>query len=182
MTHYEAQSAQTVEKIVESLRQAYARASQESSDPRTHTTAVLFSEDGEPLITGFNRPVAPGLLEKDSARLTSPEKYFWIEHSERATLQEAAKKGVSTDGKSMGCSLFPCVDCARAIVGTGIKALVTTTPDFSDARWGDEFRRALETLDAGGVEVVLIDKARLAPALLDKEPELSAAKPRVGGF
>lgn len=164
--------------IIESLREAYAQAPSRSADPRTHTTAILFSEEGEPIITGFNAPVAPGLLEKDPARLTSPEKYFWIEHSERAVLQEAAKKGIATDGKSMGCSLFPCVDCARAIVGTGIKTLVTTTPDFSDPRWGDEFKRSLETLDAGGIEVILVEKSALAP-LPQTAPE--AAKPKSPG-
>lgn len=161
------------EKIIDGLREAYAQAPAKSADPRTQTTAVLFSDLGEALLTGFNAPVAPGLLEQDPARLVSPEKYFWIEHSERALLQEAAKKGLATDQKSMGCSLFPCVDCARAIVGTGIKTLVTPTPDFGDVRWGAEFKRALETLDAGGVEVVLIDKA-----LLDMRPEQAPQPPK----
>lgn len=163
------------EKIIEGLRAAYAHAPARSADPRTQTTAVLFCEEGEPLLAGFNAPVAPGLLERDPARLVSPEKYFWIEHSERALFQEAAKKGVATDGKLMGCSLFPCVDCARSIVGTGIKMLITPAPDFSDPRWGEEFKRALETLDAGGVEVVLIDKALLA-ARPDAAPEASKPK------
>lgn len=162
-SQHESSESQTRKRIIEGLREAHAQAPSRSADPRTQTTAVLFSDDGEVLLTAFNAPVATGLLERDAARLVSPEKYFWIEHSERALFQEAAKKGLSTDGKSVACSLFPCVDCARAIVGTGIKTLVTPTPDFSDARWGAEFRRALETLDAGGVEVVLIDKAVLAP-------------------
>lgn len=174
----EAKESQLTQKIIEGLREAYAEAPKRSADPRTQTTAVLFSDEGDVILTGFNAPVAAGLLDKDPARLVSPEKYFWIEHSERALLQEAAKKGVATDKKSMGCSLFPCVDCARAIVGTGIKTLVTPTPDFSDVRWGEEFRRALETLDAGGVEVVLIDKALLAPI---QSAALDVAKPKVPG-
>jgi dCMP deaminase len=147
--------------MIKGLRQAHAQAASKSADPRTQTTAVLFSSKGEVILEAYNAPVAGGLLS-DPSRLVSPEKYFWIEHSERALLQEAAKKGIATDQKLMGCSLFPCVDCARAIVGTGIKALVTTTPDFGDARWGDEFKRAMETLKAGGVEVRLVDKAVLA--------------------
>lgn len=159
----EAVRREAMDRIIDGLREAYSMASERSADPRTQTTAVLFSDDGELMLTAFNAPVAAGLLDKDASRLVSPEKYFWIEHSERALFQEAAKRGVATDGKTVACSLFPCVDCARAIVGTGIKTLVTTPPDFYDARWGAEFRRSQETLEAGGVDVILIEKTLLVP-------------------
>lgn len=141
------------ERALETLGRAYAEALTRSPDPRRPTAAVLLSHEGEELLSAFNAPVAPGLVERDPSRLSSPEKYFWIEHSERALLQLAARRGVATEGLAMACSLFPCVDCARAIAGSGIKRLLTPPPDFSDPRWGEEFKRALETLQAAGVEI-----------------------------
>lgn len=135
---------------------AWREARERSPDPRRPTAAVLFSESGEELLSAFNAPVAPGLIERDPSRLSSPEKYFWIEHAERALMQMAARRGVATEGLSVGCSLFPCVDCARALAGCGIKRLLAPPPDFSDPRWGEEFKRAWETLMAAGVEVELV--------------------------
>lgn len=144
------------------LTQAASWARGESQDPRTQTAAVLLNDAGFELARAANRAVAPALLSGRPERLESPEKYFWIEHSERAALQAAARAGQSTQGLAMGCTLFPCVDCARAIAGCGIRLLASPAPDFDYPRWGAEFRRAQETLEAGGVRLVLIDPGSVA--------------------
>lgn len=148
-------------RVIEALKEAMDVSRTHSSDPRTQTAAVMFSKEGDAIFGSYNAAVAPSLVENVPARLVAPEKYFWIEHSERALIHAAAKMGLSTDKKVMGCSLFPCVDCARAIVGSGFAQLITTEPDFADVRWGEEFRRSMETLVAGGVIVTLIKKSDL---------------------
>jgi len=48
---------------------------------------------------------------------------------------------------------FPCVDCARAMVQTGIIELIGTKPDLRDVKWGDDFAVALKMLEEAGVAV-----------------------------
>jgi dCMP deaminase len=45
------------------------------------------------------------------------------------------------------------MDCARAIVQSGLKQLVALKPDLQDPMWGEDFRYALDLLEEGGVEV-----------------------------
>ncbi len=48
---------------------------------------------------------------------------------------------------------FPCMDCARAIVQSGIKELVALEPDFGDPRWGEDFKEAIDLFGECGVLV-----------------------------
>jgi dCMP deaminase len=48
---------------------------------------------------------------------------------------------------------FPCMDCARAIVQSGISELIATSPDFVDEKWGVEFRSAITLFEECGVKV-----------------------------
>ena len=51
---------------------------------------------------------------------------------------------------------FPCIDCARAIVQSGIVRLVSPEPALDDAIWGASFPRSRAILEEGGVELVLL--------------------------
>ena len=51
---------------------------------------------------------------------------------------------------------FPCTDCARAIVQTGVKTVATPRPEFDDPVWGESFRTSATILAEGAVEVVFL--------------------------
>ena len=88
-------------------------------------------------------------------RLKRPEKYKWIEHAERNTILLAAKQGKSLDKSTMFLNWYPCIECARAIIQCGITKLVCERePDYSDSRWGEQFKIVTKMLDEGEINVV----------------------------
>jgi dCMP deaminase len=91
------------------------------------------------------------------ARLERPHKYTFTEHAERNAIYEAARNGISLFGSSIFLPWFPCADCARAIVQSGIRQLVGYEPDWTEERYG--FRDAETILKEGGVEIVYADRA-----------------------
>ena len=66
-------------------------------------------------------------LPRDKVKRSSREagqKYFWIEHAERRVILKALRNGVDLEGGTIVVSLFPCSDCARAIIQAGITKVV----------------------------------------------------------
>lgn len=81
------------------------------------------------------------------------ERTAYMEHAERNALYMAAREGISTANATATCSIFPCVDCARALIQAGITTLVTRLPHLSVGGVWCETRRHAHTmlLEAGVV-------------------------------
>lgn len=131
---------------------------EKSKDPSTKVGAVVVYEDNGVCSTGFNgfpRGTEDGV--DVSHRYERPEKYLWTEHAERNAIYNAAKQGHSTEGCTLYVPLFPCSDCARAIIQAGIRRLVTApianVDDEVVTRWKDTWLVAAEMLDEAGVIV-----------------------------
>lgn len=128
-----------------------------SPDPSTQNAALIVDKDGEILIAEYNKFPDGVLYSKE--RWERPLKYKIIEHAERNACYFAAKHGISTNGLTMVCPWATCSDCARAIIQSGIKRLVThkqafdRSPDF----WREEIDTALVMLKEAGVEVIFYD-------------------------
>lgn len=92
-------------------------------------------------------------IEERHAR---PEKYFWCEHAERNAIYSAARRGRSLSGCIAYLPWFPCMDCARGLVQSGIKELVAIKPtekDMSDPKWGEDFLRVEQLLIEADVKL-----------------------------
>lgn len=89
-------------------------------------------------------------------RAASENRFIWLEHAERTALFEAAKRGLPTDGGLLVSTYFPCTDCARALVLSGVRTVATPRPEFDDPVWGESFRTAAAILSEGAVEVVYL--------------------------
>src|SRR5579859_1849886 len=123
---------------------------QSSPDPSRKTGCVI-QFYSKTLVHGFNtfpKGVTP--------RLERPEKYVYIEHAERNAIYAAAKLGIVLEGTTIYVNWFPCAECARAIVQSGIKKLVGYEPDWSEERYG--FKDARTILEEGGVEIVFEER------------------------
>lgn len=120
-----------------------------SKDRSRKVGCVIVSKSGR--LHGANH--FPDGVEDLDERHEKPEKYFWTEHAERNAIYEAARVGLSTSQATMYVSWFPCMDCARAIVQSGISTLVAHRPDLSDPKWGEDFQRVGQLLREGGVEL-----------------------------
>jgi dCMP deaminase len=127
-----------------------------SKDTNRKNSAVIVNEDNIVISMGYNGfPI--GCDDKVTCRYEQPMKYLYTEHAERNAIYHAAKLGVSLKGCRMYVTMFPCADCARAIIQSGITHLLTPTPDVEHEKWGIHFKAALVMLEEANVEITLID-------------------------
>lgn len=116
---------------------------------------------GALLVTGGGVEIAAcntfpsGIADTDD-RHEGDGRFVWMEHAERRAIFEAARRGVATAGARLTTTFFPCIDCARAIVGSGIACLDTPAPAFDDPVWGKSFERSEVILREAGVEVRIV--------------------------
>jgi dCMP deaminase len=88
--------------------------------------------------------------------LNDAERYFFLEHAERAAIFKALLAGANLKGATLYGSRFPCSDCARAILWSGIGRAVFGAGYSGERRWLDSQRAAVEMLRASGVVVRVI--------------------------
>lgn len=62
-------------------------------------------------------------------RWERPAKYAYVVHAEANAVAMAAKAGGSTDGAIAFVNLFPCATCAKLLIQSGVRVLVTRQPD-----------------------------------------------------
>jgi dCMP deaminase len=127
-----------------------------SKDKSTKIGSVVVGKDNEILSTGYNS-FPRGLDDNLTERQERPEKYFWMEHSERNCIYNAARIGVSLKGSTMYVtSGIPCVDCARAIINSGIKKVYCkrecTTKNKE--KWEEQQSRSIIMFKECGVELM----------------------------
>jgi dCMP deaminase len=127
-----------------------------SKDRSRQVGCVVVGPDNIIRAIGFNG-FPRGLDDDLDERHQRPAKYLWTEHAERNAIYTAARIGISLAGCRMYLPWFPCVDCARAIVQTGIVQLIAIEPDLADLKWGDDFPVALKMLEEASVLVRYVE-------------------------
>jgi dCMP deaminase len=128
-----------------------------SEDPSRKVGAVVVGKENCILSTGYNG-LPRGVMADTNKHFdrTDGRKYYWIEHAERNAIFNAARNGISTEKSTIYCSLFPCSDCARAIIQSGIRELVTRELPEDEVRFADSMAISLEMLIESGVSVRFI--------------------------
>jgi dCMP deaminase len=116
--------------------------------------AVLVSADGATEIASCN--TFPKGVRDNEERHLGDGRFVWMEHAERNAIFEAARRGVATEGASLATTFFPCIDCARAIVQSGVAYLCTPLPEYGDPVWGEAFRRSRVIIEEGGVRMCFV--------------------------
>jgi dCMP deaminase len=116
--------------------------------------AVLVTRDGTRIAACNTFPAGVRDLEE---RHAGDGRFIWMEHAERHAIFEAARRGLATAGGHLTTTFFPCIDCARAIVDSGIACLDTPAPTFDDPVWGSSFERSQLILQEGGVELRVVE-------------------------
>lgn len=130
-----------------------------SKDSSTQVGSLIVGKGGEFLASGWNgAPRGCGADEPGDIRSERPEKYFWFSHAEANAITNAARVGTPLAGGSIVVTHFPCMDCARAIVQSGIVKVITRRPEFEFAmRWREHIERSLRLFDECGVEVEYVE-------------------------
>lgn len=128
-----------------------------SKDPNTQVGACIVSQDNKILSMGYNGlPIGcdddafPWVRESESPL---DNKYFYSTHSELNAILNY--RGGSLEGTKMYVTLFPCNECAKAIIQSGIKQLI-----YADNKYGDTpaVIASRKMLDAAGVECIGYNK------------------------
>jgi dCMP deaminase len=121
-----------------------------SKDRSTKVGAIAIGPNGEIRAMGYNG-MPRGCDDTAEARHVRPEKYLWFEHAERNLIYNAARVGVGLEGCTIIVSgLYPCMDCARAIVQSGIREIIAP-PVHTDNRWMDMAIKSSELFKECGV-------------------------------
>lgn len=113
--------------------------------------AIATGDGGAPIAACNTFPLGIRDLEW---RHDGDGRFVWMEHAERNAIYTAARSGRILAGATLATTFFPCIDCARAIVQSGIQRLITPPPAFDDPVWGLSFERSQIILQEGGVEIL----------------------------
>lgn len=104
-----------------------------SKDPNTQVGACIVSRDNKILSMGYNGlPIGCSDDEFPWTREGDPlnNKYMYTAHSELNAILNY--RGGSLDNAKMYVTLFPCNECAKAIIQAGIKTLVYESDKYAD--------------------------------------------------
>ena len=123
-----------------------------SKDPSTQVGACIVSEDNKILSMGYNGfPMGcsddefPWNRESDDNDPYNA-KYFYSTHSELNAILNY--RGGSLEGSKLYVTLFPCNECAKAIIQSGIKTIVYGSDKYADT---PEVNASKRMLNAAGV-------------------------------
>lgn len=123
-----------------------------SKDPSTQVGACIVSADNKILSMGYNGfptgcsddefPWGKELEAEDPYNA----KYFYSTHSELNAILNY--RGGSLEGSKLYVTLFPCNDCAKAIIQAGIKLVVYADDKYKDT---PAVKASKRMLNAAGV-------------------------------
>ena len=124
-----------------------------SKDPGTQVGACIVGEDNKILSIGYNGfPRGCSDDEFPWAREAESEldtKYMYVTHAELNAILNFS--GGSLQGSRIYVTLFPCNECAKAIVQSGIRTLIYESDKYANT---EKFIASRMILNAAGVQLV----------------------------
>lgn len=139
---------------VERWMQACAMHASWSKDPRRGVGAVIVNDRQVQVAGGWNG-LPRGVVDHEGRYLPGA-KEKWCEHAERNAIYNAAAEGHATRGCTMYSDYFPCSDCARGIIQSGIVRLVSVEPDWAYEKRAGDWRVARKMLCEAGVAIEFV--------------------------
>jgi len=121
-------------------------AAQRSKDPSTQVGAVIVDNDNRILSTGYNG-FPQGCSDDDfpwNRDSTDGEtKYPFVVHAELNAVLNA--RGKSLYGSKLYVALFPCNECAKAIIQAGVKEVVYLSNKYDGTPSVEQSKRMLNS-------------------------------------
>jgi len=126
-----------------------------SKDPNTQVGCCIVSDKNRILSVGYNGfPNGIPDTEFPWSREGEDNKYLYTAHSELNAILNC--RGVNLEGAKMYVTLFPCNECAKAIIQSGIKTLVYADDKYKDTVAVQASKRMLAR---AGVEFIPYEKS-----------------------
>ena len=124
-------------------------ASLKSKDPSTQVGAVIIDNRTRKLVSsGYNG--FPRYIDDDKIPQTRPEKYLYVVHAELNAILHAQRE---LSDCSLYVTVFPCADCMKAMVQSGIKRVVYLN-DLNGSDWNDSRKATMKMADLAGIKIV----------------------------
>ena len=129
-------------------------AAQRSKDPSTQVGACIVDSEKRILSTGYNG--FPHGCSDDDFPWNRDEslgetKYRFVVHAELNAILNASGKSLA--GSTLYVGLFPCNECAKAIIQAGVKEVIYLSDKYNDA---PSFEASRRMLSAAGVKITEI--------------------------
>jgi len=128
-----------------------------SKDPNSQVGACIVSQENKILSMGYNGfplgcsdDIFPWAREGDA----SETKYPYVVHSELNAILNY--RGGSLQGTKIYVTLFPCNECAKAIIQAGIKTVIYDCDKYDGTPMNIVSKKLLES---AGIEVVKYQKS-----------------------
>ena len=138
-----------------------------SKDLSVGVGAIIVGPENEQRSAGFNG--FPRYVDDTiECRHDRPLKYEFIEHAERNAIYNAARVGIPVEGCTMYLNWWPipCPDCARAVIQSGIIAVVGPDRPFASTTkndvkgkgkdWDKSFKTSHEMFNEAGINTRII--------------------------
>ena len=141
-------------------------AARRSKDPNTQVGACIVSQENIIISTGYNgMPKGCSDDEFPWNRDGVDNKYAYVVHAELNAILNA--NGRDLRGSRIYVALFPCNECAKAIIQSGIREVLYLSDKYADTLGNLASKRML---DAAGVKFTRL-KTSLDSITLDFIPE-----------
>ena len=141
-------------------------AARRSKDPSTQVGACIVSQENIIISTGYNgMPKGCSDDEFPWAREGEETKYPYVVHAELNAILNA--NGRDLRGSRVYVALFPCNECAKAIIQSGVKEVVYLSDKYANTPGVKASKRML---DAAGVKYTQLRPA-VKTITLDLTPE-----------
>ena len=137
-----------------------------SKDPSTQVGACIVSQDNIIISTGYNgmpKGCSDDIVPWD--RVGEDTKYPYVVHAELNAILNA--NGRDLRGSRVYVALFPCNECAKAIIQSGVKEVVYLSDKYEGTPGNVASKRML---DAAGVKYTRL-KAATKQITIDLVPE-----------
>lgn len=122
-----------------------------SKDRSTKVGAVIVDKKNRIVSLGYNG--FPREVDDDmDSRHERPNKYFFTEHAERNAIFNSRE---NLDGCKIYVNMYPCADCARAIIQMGISEVIINDKfaNIMNVKWSDSGIASLEMLKEAGISI-----------------------------
>jgi dCMP deaminase len=108
------------------------------------------------LSAGYNG-MPRGIDETIESRWERPVKYKYVVHAETNGIYNSSLNGVSLKNSICIVTMFPCSNCAKALIQVGVKKIITHEPNLEHERWGEDFKYSLELLNEVHMDMIYIN-------------------------
>lgn len=139
----------------------------EFSKDESTKVGALFMYPGtlQILSMGYNG-MPRGVNELKEVRWQRPLKYRFVEHAERNAIYNAAQSGISLKDAICVVTMFPCADCARGIIQSGCKMVISLNlnecyDNEKFVRWMPDWEISLEMFKEADVKLMFLTKTEV---------------------